>query len=137
MDKVAKAIAGAVGNAWNSLHAAELGVGTGREEGISFNRRFLMKDGREITHPGKPGTPHHEEIVAPAGPIDPDVGVLAFRTPKMKDMTQKVVGVAVNFACHNTVVGGDQFSPDYVAYIRKHLQLHYGENTPVVFLLGP
>jgi hypothetical protein len=33
-------------------------------------------------------------------------------------------------------VGGDQFSADYVAYLRKHLQGHYGENVPVVFLLG-
>src|SRR5207253_1881412 len=130
-ERVANAIAEAVSGAWNSLHAAEIGIGTGTEGSISFNRRFLMRDGREITHPGKPGTPHHAEIVAPAGPIDPDVGVLAARQPK-----GKVTGIVVNFACHNTVVGGDQFSPDYVAYIRKHLQAQYGENTPVVFLLG-
>jgi neutral ceramidase len=136
-DKVAKAVAAAVGDAWNSLHAAEVGIGTGHEGGISFNRRFLMRDGREITHPGKPGTPHHDEIVTPAGPIDPDVGVLAVRTPKGMMKEQKVVGVVVNFACHSTVVGGDQFSPDYAGYLRKHLQAHYGENTPVCFLLGP
>jgi hypothetical protein len=115
--------------------AAEVGVGTGTEPGISFNRRFLMRDGREITHPGKPGTPHHADIVAPAGPIDPDVGVLAVRAPGAKD--DKVLGVVVNFACHSTVVGGDQFSPDYAGYLRKHLQAHYGAGTPVVFLLGP
>jgi hypothetical protein len=96
-----------------------------------------MRDGREITHPGKPGTPHHAEIVGPAGPIDPDVGVLAVRTPRGGMAGSKVVGVVVNFACHSTVVGGDQFSPDYAGYLRKHLQEHYGENTPVVFLLGP
>jgi hypothetical protein len=132
--KVADAIAEAVKGAWSRLHAAEVGVGTGREDGISFNRRFLMRDGREITHPGKPGTPHHADIVAPAGPIDPDVGVLAVRTP---GTTPKVRGVIVNFACHSTVVGGDKFSPDYAGYLRKHLQAHYGEDTPVVFLLGP
>jgi hypothetical protein len=44
--------------------------------------------------------------------------------------------VVVNFACHSTVVGGEQFSPDYAGYLRKHLKGHYGENTPVVFLLG-
>jgi hypothetical protein len=133
-EKVAKAIAEAVGSAWNTLHAAEAGVGTGSEAGISFNRRFLMRDGREITHPGKPKTEHHDDIVAPAGPIDPDVSVLAFRNPGDKD---KIAGVVVNFACHSTVVGGDQFSPDYAGYLRKHLKDHYGENTPVVFLLGP
>jgi hypothetical protein len=131
LDKVTREIAAAVGRAWHSLHASEIGIGTGTEAGISFNRRFLMRDGREITHPGKPGTPHHLGIVAPAGPIDPDVGVLAVRSPK-----GKVAGVVVNFACHSTVVGGDQFSADYAAFLRKHLQAHYGEDTPVVFLLG-
>jgi neutral ceramidase len=131
MDKVANAIASAVGGAWTSLHASEIGIGTGVEGNISFNRRFVMRDGRETTHPGKPGTEHHDDIVAPAGPIDPDVGVLAVRTGK-----DKITGVIVNFACHSTVVGGDQFSGDYTAYLRKHLKAHYGDNTPVVFLLG-
>jgi hypothetical protein len=132
--KVSEGVASAVAAAWNSLHASEIGVGTGREDGISFNRRFLMRDGREITHPGKPGTPHHADIVGPAGPIDPDVGVLAVRSPGAGG---KVAGVFVHFACHNTVVGGSLFSPDYVAYVRKHLKAHYGEGTPVGFLLGP
>jgi hypothetical protein len=82
LDKVAKGIASAVGDAWNTLHASEVGIGVGQENSISFNRRFVMRDGREITHPGKPGTPHHEEIVLPAGPIDPEVGVLAVRQNK-------------------------------------------------------
>ena len=129
-----RAIADAVSQAWNSLHAAEAGVGFGAEPNLSFNRRFLMRDGREITHPGKPGTPHHDDIVGPAGPIDPDVGVLALRNPAAKN---KVAGVVVHFACHSTVVGGDQFSPDYAGYLRKHIKTHYGEDTPVVFLLGP
>jgi hypothetical protein len=132
IDKVTKAIASAVTGAWNSLHASEIVIGAGNEATISFNRRFLMRDGREITHPGKPGTPHHRDIVCPAGPIDPEVGILAARTPQ-----GKLTGIVVNFACHSTVVGGDQFSADYAGFLRKHLQAHYGENTPVVFLLGP
>jgi hypothetical protein len=131
-DQLAKAIASAVSDAWHSLHAAEIGIGVGREEGIAFNRRFLMRDGREITHPGKPGTPHHAEIVCPAGPTDPEVGVLAARNPK-----GEITGVVVHFTCHSTVVGGDLFSPDYTAYLRKHLKARYGENLPVCFLLGP
>ncbi len=129
--RLADGVAAAVTTAWQSLQPGEIGIGTGREDSISFNRRFLMRDGREITHPGKPGTPHHAEIVRPAGPIDPDVGVLAARDPK-----GKVVGVVVNFACHSTVVGGNQFSADYAGFLRKHLQDRYGERTPVVFLLG-
>jgi hypothetical protein len=126
-----KGIVEAVTSAWNSLHAAELGIGTGRAEGLAFNRRFLMRDGREITHPGKPGTPHHAEIVRPAGPDDPDLGILAARGPD-----GSILGIVAHFTCHSTVVGGDQFSPDYAGYLRKHLKKRYGEHLPVVFLLG-
>jgi hypothetical protein len=129
--RVAEAIAAAVTDAHRSLKPCELGIGVGREETISFNRRFLMKDGREITHPGKPGTPRHDQIVRPAGPIDPDVGVLAVREPGGAPR-----GVVVNFACHCTVIGGDKYSADYVGMLRKHLKARYGDGLAVVFLAG-
>jgi hypothetical protein len=130
-DRVAMGIAKAVEDAWAELAPCEVGIGLGKEDTISFNRRFLMKDGREITHPGKPGTKNHDQIVRPAGPIDPDVGVLAVRKPD-----GPVRGVVVNFACHCTVVGGNQISPDYVAYLRKDLRAVYGASTHIVFLNG-
>ncbi len=129
---VADAVTAAVEQAWKSLQPAEIGVGTGKEDTISFNRRFRMKDGREITHPGKPGTKHHGMIVAPAGPIDPDVGVLAVRAPG-----GALRGVVVNFSCHCTVMGGDKYSADYVGALRRHVQARYGTDTAVVFLAGP
>jgi predicted neuraminidase len=131
-EQVARGIAKAVEIAWKALVPCEVGIGRGREDSISFNRRFLMKDGREITHPGKPGSKYHDQIVRPAGPIDPEVGVLAARKPG-----GAVFGIVVNFACHCTVVGGNQFSADYPAFLRKHLKARYGEETPVVFLNGP
>jgi hypothetical protein len=131
VQRVIDSITSAVRDGYRSLHAAEIGIGTGLAEGIAYNRRFLMRDGREITHPGKPGTKYHDQIVMPAGPTDPEVGVLAVRNPK-----GKVRGVVVNFACHSTVVGGNLFSPDYVGYLRHHLRSVYGPTTPVCFLLG-
>lgn len=129
--KVADGIAKAVEDAWAAMAVSEVGIGLGKEESISFNRRFLMKDGREITHPGKPGTKFHDQIVKPAGPIDPDVGVLAVRKPG-----GAVRGVVVNFACHVTVVGGNQFSADYPGFLRKELKAVYGPATEIVFLNG-
>lgn len=130
-EKVADGIAKAVEDAWAARQPVEMGIGLGREDSISFNRRFLMKDGREITHPGKPGSKTHDEIVRPAGPIDPDLGVLAARVPG-----GAVNGIVVNFACHCTVVGGNQFSADYVADLRKDLKAVYGPTTEIVFLNG-
>ncbi|HLH27795.1 MAG TPA: hypothetical protein VKW77_02700 [Acidimicrobiales bacterium] len=129
--KVAEGIARAVETAWAGRKTVEIGIGLGKEDTISYNRRFLMKDGKEITHPGKPGSKHHDEIVRPAGPIDPDVGVLAARLPG-----GAVQGVVVNFACHCTVVGGNQFSADYVGYLRSELRATYGPAVEVVFLNG-
>jgi hypothetical protein len=137
-EKVGNGIAKAVEDAWAALQTCEVGIGLGKEDTISFNRRFLMKDGKEITHPGKPGTKYHDQIVRVAGPIDPDVGVLAVRSPagKAPNSGGAVLGVVVNFACHCTVVGGNQFSADYVGYLRKNLKAVYGEKTEVVFLNG-
>ena len=128
VELVAKRVAEAVISAYHSLHAAELGDGIGHEPSISFNRRFLMRNGRQATHPGK-GNP---EIVKPAGPIDPDVGVLAARAPG-----GELLGLFVNFACHLTVMGGSGFTADYVYHLRETLRRHYkNPHLPVGFLLG-
>jgi hypothetical protein len=110
------------------LHPAEVGDGIGHEPSISFNRRFLMRSGRQVTHPGK----GNADIVKPAGPIDPDVGVLAARTP-----AGELLGLFVNFACHLTVLGGSGFTADYVCYLRESLRRHFKKpRLPVGFLLG-
>lgn len=128
VDLVAKRIAEAVISAYHSLHEAEVGDGFGHEPSISFNRRFLMRDGRQLTHPGK----GNAEMVKPAGPIDPDVGVLAARGPG-----GELLGLFVNFACHLTVVGGAGFTADYVYYLRETLRRYYKRpDLPVGFLLG-
>ncbi len=128
LELVATRVAEAVGSAYRSLHAAEVGDGVGQEAGISFNRRFLMHDGRQVTHPGK----GNREIVKSAGPIDPDVGVLAARSG-----SGELLGLFVNFACHLTVMGGSGFTADYVCYLRETLRKHYKRPTlPVGFLLG-
>ena len=128
MELVATRVAEAIGSAYRSLHAAELGDGIGHEPSISFNRRFLMRNGRQVTHPGK-GNP---DVVKPAGPIDPDVGIIAARSP-----AGDLLGLFVNFACHLTVMGGNGFTADYVYHLRETLRRHYTKpQLPVGFLLG-
>jgi neutral ceramidase len=128
VDLVVKRVGEAVISAYQSLHAAELADGIGHEPSISFNRRFLMRDGRQVTHPGK----DNPDIVRPSGPIDPDVGVFAARVPG-----GELLGLFVNFACHATVMGGNGFSADYIFHLRETLRRHFrNPRLPVGFLLG-
>jgi len=75
-------------------------VGLGHEDRAAFNRRFRMTDGPACTHPGK----CNPDIVEPAGPTDPEVGVIG-----AWDSEGVLQGCVVNFACHGTTgPGGPQ-----------------------------
>jgi hypothetical protein len=102
-------------------------VGLGREDKASFNRRFKMKNGRQMTHPGK-GNP---DIIEPAGPIDPDVGVIGAWS-----LNGEFLGCVVNFACHGTAMGGDGYSADWPYYLDKTIRSVMDEDSIVVFLNG-
>jgi neutral ceramidase len=123
----ARGVANAVAQATEQLSPAQIGSTFGRVCNIHFNRRFVMRDGRQATHPGK----MHPAIVRPAGPVDDKIGVLALR-----DAQQKLLGLIVNFGCHPTVTeDGNEYSADYVHHLREHVN-HLLGPTPVVFLLG-
>ncbi|MGQ9732076.1 MAG: hypothetical protein ACUVX8_12485, partial [Candidatus Zipacnadales bacterium] len=93
LQEIAAQIATAVILADERKQDALLAVGRGSEPTVAFNRRFLMRDGTQMTHPGK-GNP---AIVEPAGPIDPEVGVLSAWSP-----AGEFLGAVVNFSCHGT-----------------------------------
>ena len=118
-DAVVKASAAAV--------EARISSGLGQEDGVGYNRRFRMKDGTIRTHPGK----MNPDIVAPAGPIDPDVVVLA-----AEDLQGKLLGCVVNFALHGTTLGGNQISADWPFYLRQTIRGGVGSDIGVVFLNG-
>ncbi|PIX77894.1 MAG: hypothetical protein COZ37_00295 [bacterium (Candidatus Ratteibacteria) CG_4_10_14_3_um_filter_41_18] len=130
-------IAEAVVLASESLFSATIGYGRGEENRISFNRRYLMKDGTIRTNPGfgtdwyagkKEGNP---SIVRPTGPIDPAVEVLRFKNER-----GETKALLVNFACHCDTVGGDLISADYPAAMRNLIQEKLGQGVFVLFLNG-
>ncbi len=105
---------------------ANCGAGRGTEDQVAFNRRFLMKNGLTYTHPGQ-GNP---EIVKPAGPVDPDVGVIGAWNEE-----GQLMGCVVNFACHATTSPGG-VSANYIYYLEKAIRGMFGPDVVVVFLPG-
>ena len=125
-DWVVQQICTAVCEADRRKEGASLCVGSGFEDQVAFNRRFRMTNGRSYTHPGK-GNP---DIVEPAGPTDPEVGVVAAWSAG-----GALLGCVVNFACHGTTFGG-AVSADWIYYLDETIKGAMGRDAGVVFLNG-
>ena len=86
-----------------------------------------MKNGLTFTHPGA-GNP---EIVGPAGPIDPQVGVVG-----VWDLKGNLLGCVMNFACHATTSPAG-ISANWIGSMEQTLRRATGDAAlPVVFLQG-
>lgn len=101
-------------------------VGSGRAEGVAFNRRQRMKNGLTYSHAGK-GNP---DILGYAGPTDPEVGTIG-----VWDVQGQFLGCVVNFACHGTA-GVAGTSADWIHYLEQTVRGVMGEKAVVVFLNG-
>lgn len=126
-DKLPELIAKSVAEAHKNLAPARASVAHEKEEGLSFNRRFLIKDGTVSWNPSK----RNPDIVKPAGPIDPDVGVVYFDSPKGAPIASYV-----NFAMHPDTVGGEGVSADYPGVLSKLLGECRGHDMITVFANG-
>jgi neutral ceramidase len=132
LEKSETAIVEAVIEAHAKRQVSNAGVGKGTESQVAFNRRFKMRSGYTMTHPGL-GNP---EIIEPAGPVDPEVGVIgAWDVSKEPSKKEKLLGCVVNFSCHATTNPGG-ISANYVYYLEKVIQGYYGKDCVVVFIAG-
>ena len=125
-DHCQKQIIEAVCQADASRAEARCGVGSGNEDKAAFNRRFRMKNGLSYTHP-RQGNP---DIVEPAGPLDPEVGVIG-----AWDKEGKLLGCVVNYACHATTSPGG-ISANWIYYLEQTIRGSLGSGAVVVFLQG-
>src|SRR5262249_10926348 len=99
--------------------------GIAEQRGLSFNRRFHLKDGTVRFNPGK----LNPDIVRPAGPIDPDVGIVLL---KSADGKRNVAALTV-FALHLDTVGGTEYSADYPFYLDRTLRQDLGNEFVSLF----
>jgi neutral ceramidase len=109
------------------LQPARLFAGRGREDTISFNRRFLLRDGTVKMNPGR----QNPAAIRPMGPIDPEVGVVYAESPAGAPLV-----TIVNFALHVAVVGGNRVSADYPHTLAQVLARVKGDSMLTVFING-
>ena len=126
LDTVRAAMVEAIVEADDVRRDVSLSFGVGRESEVAHNRRWRMRNGLSYSHPGK-GNP---DIVEPAGPTDPDVGVIA-----AWDEQGRLLGCVVNFACHGTTGPGGT-SADWIDYLERTVRGVVGAGAIAVFLNG-
>ena len=119
-------IVAAVCAADDSRTSVTANIGRGIEDQVAFNRRFFMQNGYTHTHP-RPGNPG---IIEPAGPTDPEVGVIG-----VWDADGELIGCIVNFVCHATA-SPPGISANYIYYVEQVIRGVFGEEAIVVFLAG-
>ncbi len=127
-DQFARKCVEAIASAKKTARPVTLQAGFAEQQGLSFNRRFHMKDGTVRFNPGK----QNANIVRVAGPIDPEVGLLL-----LKDIEAKQpLATVTTFALHLDTVGGTEYAADFPLYLSNRLQAKHGEEFISMFAAG-
>ena len=122
-------VASSVKLAQNRLRPALVGHASGSCPGEVFNRRYFMQDGTVITNPGR-----RPEVVRPAGPTDPEVGVLVFL-----DEQRHPIALLANYALHYVgpgPSGHETISADYFGAFDRTIQRLAGRELVGIMLNG-
>lgn len=100
----------------NDLKPAQLFFAKDKLPGLSFVRRYLMKDGNSRTNPGR----HNPDIVRPMSDADDDIQLLKITREGGGDIA------LVNFQCHPDVVKNSMvvhaYSADYPGMVCSVLE---------------
>src|SRR3954469_19834359 len=127
--ELADKIANAIVEANKAVAPVEMKAGFAREERLAFNRRYHMKDGSVRFNP-KVNNP---DIIGPAGPIDPQVGIILLSKAGKKDPSSAIV----SFAMHpDTTGGGTLYSADYIHALDERMKKSFGPKFTTLFGTG-
>ncbi len=125
IDRIVDAVVQAHGKAQPGV----LAMASARQETpVSFNRRFVMRDGSVHTWMNLA----NPDVVRAAGPIDPEIGIVVARAAE----GNQPLAVLSNFALHLDTVGGNRWSADYPFFIERSVREHLGPQVISLFGAG-
>lgn len=125
----------AIRQAKQNMVPVTVGVGSGDEKKLTFNRTMMMKDGSDYTVRSyhAPMPPDHE--VEGLRPIDPEIGIL-----KIDRLDGQPLAVVYDFACHLLLGGPDgstgMITADHVGVALKYLEDNIGSGVMAFALQG-
>lgn len=113
-------IALSICEAKQNIRKVEVKFGSGEENALPHNRRIKMKDGSLRMNWEDLSL---DEIDAPAGPVDPEVGVVI-----IEELNGKPIATLINYTCHPAILAGDNFlvSEDYPGYTMRLIEKEKG-----------
>lgn len=117
----------ALKNAYNSLAPAELYAAETECTSLAFNRRFVMKNGKILTNPGK----LNADIDRPEGGVDTKIIMLEVRQNGHPAL------MIANISNHTDTIGGDWVSADWPGAMEKEVQYQRGFDIPVMTIIAP
>ncbi|MEX2512154.1 MAG: neutral/alkaline non-lysosomal ceramidase N-terminal domain-containing protein [Cyclobacteriaceae bacterium] len=123
-----KHIVHAVLEAYRQMEIIQIELASEAITDLAFNRRFQLKDGKVVTNPGV----GNQSILKPTGPIDPELGILYFKSQK----DNQPLGTLTNFSLHADTFGGTAFSADYPGFLAQNLQTRFNKEFVSVFAAG-
>ena len=117
-----------VAKAFDALEPVEYGIKSGFEERVSFNRRYIKKNGTVVSQPRI--ELFNNDILCHEGVVDPEIGVLCVR-----NANGRIIGVMVNFACHAVHHMGS-LSAGFPGVLCERIKKFYGPECVCLFLNG-
>lgn len=131
MQPLPNLIAKSVNDAKAKLAPVTSSFAIGDGKGISFNRRVLQEGSTQAIWQPRTFDP---ATMRPAGPVDPDIGILVFTTSGAEP---RPVASLLNFAMHPTSAGsGTKVSADFPGVFTKLFNERHGPDMVAVFANG-
>ena len=123
--QLSRLAADCVALAKKALRPCRLSFATGRVEGVSFVRDYVLENGDVRTNPVKP----EMKLLRPYSENDPDLPVLFAR-----DEEGTMLGMIYGFACHQDCVGGREFTGDYSSEVSRQVKVRFGQEVVSVYV---